>query len=181
MREDPAKLKEILWVVGIRISFRLSWSSTESQARPIFLECVWFWVCLTGCFLRVSYIWTVPYVTKVSGSWAHVLTLALNDYSRPAFSHLRIVALYFHCDLGFSPRVLSQAAGVLLKLPSKGWGTVALVLGTNCLDSGCPELIGLLTVVMVSVLSQLPKVWATANWLDKMKKEDLLPPFCLVC
>lgn len=76
-------------------------------------------------------------MTKVSGSWAHVLTLALNDYSRPAFSHLRIVALYFLCDLGLSPRVLSQAAGwlclrlqseeqrgpgVLLKPPSKGLG-----------------------------------------------------------
>lgn len=40
MREDPAKLKEILWVGGSRISWSWSWSSTESQARPIFLECV---------------------------------------------------------------------------------------------------------------------------------------------
>lgn len=39
--------------------------------------------------------------------------LAVNDYSRPAFSHLRIVALYFHCNLGLSPGVLSQAAGWL--------------------------------------------------------------------
>lgn len=74
-------------------------------------------------------------MTKVSGSWAHVLTLALNDYSRPVFNNLRIVALYFHCDFGLSSRVLSQAAGwlwpeaairgaqrsgMLLKPPSKG-------------------------------------------------------------
>lgn len=37
--------------------------------------------------------------------------LALNDYSRPAFSHLRIY--YFCCDLRLSTRVQSQAAGWL--------------------------------------------------------------------
>lgn len=42
MREDPAKVKEILWVGGSRISFSLSWSSIESQARPIFVGCVSF-------------------------------------------------------------------------------------------------------------------------------------------
>lgn len=36
-----------------------------------------------------------------------------NDYSRPAFSHLRIVACCFCCDLGLSAGVLSQAAGGL--------------------------------------------------------------------
>lgn len=40
MREDPAKVKEILWVGGSRISFSLSWSNIESQARPIFVGCV---------------------------------------------------------------------------------------------------------------------------------------------
>lgn len=42
MREDPAKVKEILWVGSSRISFSLSWSNIESQARPIFVRYVSF-------------------------------------------------------------------------------------------------------------------------------------------
>lgn len=35
------------------------------------------------------------------------------SYSGPAFSPLRVGALYFSCDLGLSSRVLSQASGWL--------------------------------------------------------------------
>ena len=35
------------------------------------------------------------------------------SYSRSAFSPLRVVALYFSCDLGLDTWVLSQAAGQL--------------------------------------------------------------------
>lgn len=66
---------------------------------------------------------------KVSSSWA------LSDYSRPAFSPLRIKALYFCCDLDVGPRVWSQAAGWLWNTSGVLLedDTLALVLGTACL------------------------------------------------
>lgn len=69
------------------------------------------------------------------------------------FRPLRVVALYFGCDVGLSTRVLSQAAGqlwpeaaikelsgVLHKVPCfKGGRPVALVLGPPAWGSGHPD------------------------------------------
>lgn len=70
------------------------------------------------CLILSLVYWNSIYLNcslwdKVNSSRVHVLTLALNDYSRATFNHLRIVTPYICCGLGLHPKVLSQVAGWL--------------------------------------------------------------------